>query len=94
VDRDPDTKVPSILAMNKAILDYTADKTPFTVLQSINFPVLIVNGAHDKMDPPVNSLTMATNIPNAKVVLYPDAGHGSLFQYSMDFTRQVNIFLQ
>jgi len=94
-DRDPDTRVPSILAQNKAIQDYTAEKDAnYSALARITLPVLIVNGAHDKMDPPGNSLVMVTHMPNAKMILYPDAGHGSLFQCSRDFTRQVNDFLQ
>ncbi|WPU99058.1 alpha/beta hydrolase [Mucilaginibacter sp. cycad4] len=95
VDRDPDTKVPAILAQNKAIQDYTAEKdASFNAIKKITIPVLIVNGAHDRMDPPSNSLVMVTHMPNAKMIIYPDAGHGSLFQYSQDFAKQVNSFLK
>jgi pimeloyl-ACP methyl ester carboxylesterase len=34
-----------------------------------------------------------TNLPNAVLLTYPDAGHGSLFQYPDAFTRQAAVFL-
>ncbi len=95
VDRDADTQVPSILAQNDAINKYKAEKDPtFSPLENINIPVLIVNGVHDAMVPASNSYTLETHIKNAKLILYPDAGHGGLFQYHDDFVKQSNAFLQ
>jgi pimeloyl-ACP methyl ester carboxylesterase len=36
---------------------------------------------------------LSQEAPNAKLVLYPNAGHGFLFQYIDAFTREVNDFL-
>lgn len=95
VNRDANTKVPSILAQNAAINKYKGEKDPaFSPLTTINIPVLIVNGVHDAMVPAVNSYTLETHIKNAKLILYPDAGHGGLFQYHDDFVKQSNVFLQ
>jgi hypothetical protein len=33
------------------------------------------------------------NLPNAVLLTYPDAGHGSLFQFHESFTRQAAAFL-
>jgi pimeloyl-ACP methyl ester carboxylesterase len=45
------------------------------------------------MIPVANSYRLAENLPNAVLMTYPDAGHGSLFQYHEPFVRQVAAFL-
>jgi len=41
----------------------------------------------------INSYWLAENLPNALTLLYPDAGHGSLFQYHDSFARHATAFL-
>ncbi len=95
VNRDQATKVPSILAQNNAINKYRDQKdATFKHLENIQIPVLVVNGVHDAMVPASNSYTLETHIKNAKLILYPDAGHGALFQYHDDFVKQANDFLK
>src|SRR5215471_11045602 len=65
----------------------------FADLNSIRRPTLVVNGLHDEMIPVRNSYWLAENLPNAMLLIYPDAGHGSLFQYHESFTRQAAAFL-
>ncbi len=65
----------------------------FAELRTIRHPVLVVNGVHDEMIPVFNSYRMAENLPNAVLLTYPDAGHGSLFQYHKSFARQATAFL-
>jgi pimeloyl-ACP methyl ester carboxylesterase len=67
--------------------------TRFGDLQGIAQPTLVVNGFHDDMVPVSNSYRLAENLPNAVLLVYPDAGHGSLFQFHDSFTRQVAAFL-
>ncbi|UVO12528.1 alpha/beta hydrolase [Mycobacterium sp. SVM_VP21] len=62
-------------------------------LGEIAIPALVANGAHDRMIDAYGSFAMAGRLPNAKVVLYSDAGHGFLFQHAEDFTREVLGFL-
>lgn len=62
-------------------------------LASIKIPVLIVNGDNDIMVPTVNSHDMANRIPGAQLVIYPDAGHGGIFQFYADFLQKVMVFL-
>jgi hypothetical protein len=35
----------------------------------------------------------AEHLPNAMLITYPDAGHGSLFQYHDSFVQQASLFL-
>jgi pimeloyl-ACP methyl ester carboxylesterase len=52
-----------------------------------------VQGFKDEMIPVRNSYWLAENMPNAVLLVYPDAGHGSLFQYAESFTRHATAFL-
>jgi len=65
----------------------------FADLRSISHPTLVVNGVHDEMIPVLNSYSLAENLPNAVLLVYPDSGHGSLFQFHESFTRHVTAFL-
>jgi pimeloyl-ACP methyl ester carboxylesterase len=65
----------------------------FSDLKRIQQPTLVVNGIHDEMIPVPNSYWLSENLPNAVLLTYPDAGHGSLFQWHDSFTRQAMAFL-
>lgn len=65
----------------------------FAYLKSIKQPTLVVSGNHDVIVYTVNSLHLVQNLPNAKLILYPDANHGSFYQYHDDFVFEANRFL-
>jgi pimeloyl-ACP methyl ester carboxylesterase len=65
----------------------------FAELRAIAHPTLVVNGIKDEMIPASNSYRLSENLPNAVLLAYPDAGHGSLFQYPESFTRNAAAFL-
>jgi pimeloyl-ACP methyl ester carboxylesterase len=67
--------------------------TRFANLKQIRQPTLVVNGIHDEMVPVSNSYALSENLPNAVLLVYPDSGHGSLFQFHESFTRQAVAFL-
>ena len=67
--------------------------TRFGDLEGIRQPTLVVNGVHDEMIPVANSYRLAENLPNAVLLVYPDSGHGSLFQHHESFTRHAAAFL-
>ena len=52
-----------------------------------------MQGLNDEMIPVRNSYWLAENLPNASLLVYPDAGHGSLFQYADSFTKHAAGFL-
>lgn len=62
-------------------------------LAKIAQPVLVANGQSDVMIPAYNSYVMAQRLPNALLILYPNAGHAFLFQHTEHFSRQVLDFL-
>lgn len=62
-------------------------------LTELTLPVLVANGAHDVMVSAYASYAMSQRLPNAKVILYSDAGHGFLFQHVDEFGREVLKFL-
>lgn len=62
-------------------------------LGQIRKPVLIANGDHDIMVPTQNSHDMARRIPGSELHLYPDAGHGGIFQHHAAFAKTARTFL-
>jgi pimeloyl-ACP methyl ester carboxylesterase len=69
------------------------DGERFVKLRNISHPCLVVNGVSDRMIPVRNSYFLAEHLPNATLLVYPDAGHGSLFQYADAFVTQARRFL-
>jgi pimeloyl-ACP methyl ester carboxylesterase len=63
-------------------------------LSSVRQPVLVANGDQDLMVPSSNSIDLARRLPNARLKLYPDAGHGGVFQYHREFVDEVLDFLE
>ena len=70
-----------------------AKEKGFADLKLVTQPTLVVNGVHDEMIPVANSYRLSENLPNAMLLVYPDSGHGSLFQFHESFTRQAAAFL-
>jgi pimeloyl-ACP methyl ester carboxylesterase len=62
-------------------------------LTAIGCPTLIVQGDGDLMIPPRLSHLMAGLIPDSRMRMYPDAGHGFLFQYPAEVASDINAFL-
>jgi pimeloyl-ACP methyl ester carboxylesterase len=69
------------------------DGERFGKLRRITQPCLVVNGVRDAMIPVRNSYFLAEHLLNAMLLTYPDAGHGSLFQFHDSFVRQATLFL-
>jgi pimeloyl-ACP methyl ester carboxylesterase len=63
-------------------------------LSAIHHPVLVVNGDDDVMAPTINSFELARLLPNAQLSIFPDAGHGGIFQYHDIFVQQALDFLR
>ena len=93
-DRDTPVSDQSIAAQRAAIATYGAAKDPsYARLKGLELPVLVVNGTDDIVIPTINSYILQQFLPNAELILYPDANHGSHFQYPELFARHTRIFL-
>lgn len=90
-DRDQPISVHSVRAQLEAIHRWGQQKP--ADLASIHQPVLVMNGESDKMVPTKNTVDLDRRLPNSQLVLYPDAGHGGVFQYHEDFVKQALEFL-
>ncbi len=91
-DRDKPISILSFRAQLKAI--HSWGKQAPADLSSIDHPVLVMNGDHDRMVPTPNTFDMAKRFPNAELKIYPDAGHGGVFQYHDEFVPEVLDFLE
>ena len=56
-------------------------------------PPLVANGDADRMVPSSNSYDLAQRLPNATLRIYPDAGHGGIFQANERFVPEALAFL-
>jgi pimeloyl-ACP methyl ester carboxylesterase len=93
-DRDPETTEAVAQAQLAAIAAWGVKRADgFGYLQAIPQPTLVINGTHDIIVYTVNSLLLAQNLPNAQLILYPDANHGSQYQYPDLFVADVSRFL-
>jgi pimeloyl-ACP methyl ester carboxylesterase len=93
VNRDKAITNETIMAQVTAITKW--GKSPATQPSNvIQHPVLVVNGDRDVMAPTINSVDLARKLPNAQLSIFPDAGHGGIFQYHETFAEQALRFLQ
>jgi pimeloyl-ACP methyl ester carboxylesterase len=91
VDRDTPISIKSYFAQLRACRTWGKEE-PHD-LSKITYPVLLANGDHDRMLPTPNTLGMAKRLPNNELVIYPDAGHGGIFQYHEEFVEKALAFL-
>jgi pimeloyl-ACP methyl ester carboxylesterase len=91
-NRDKAISVRSYLAQLKAI--HRWGKQQPADLSVIRQPVLVANGESDRMVPTRNSVDLARRLPNGDLVVYPDAGHGGIFQFHDQFVTKLLAFLE
>jgi pimeloyl-ACP methyl ester carboxylesterase len=93
-DRDPESGDDVSEPQAKAIIGWCACKDEGdATLRAIRQPTLIVHGSDDTMFPSINAYKMFKAIRNAQLLLYPDSGHGALFQNPETFVAHCRIFL-
>ena len=90
-NRDKEITVSALQAQLKALRRW-GDKSP-TDLSKVNHPVLVANGDSDRMVPSKNTHDLARRLPNSELIIYPDAGHGAVFQFHADFVSKALNFL-
>jgi pimeloyl-ACP methyl ester carboxylesterase len=94
-NRDPEVNEKVVPAQLEALGKWGIPfKGSYDYLSSIRQPTLIVNGGNDVIVYAVNSFILQQHLPNAQLILYPDANHGSQYQYPELFVRHVSMFLE
>ena len=91
-NRDKEISVSALMAQLSALRAWGSK--PPADLSVIKQPVLVVNGDDDRMVPTPNSHDLARRLPNIQLIIYPDAGHGGVFQFHADFVPKALEFLK
>ncbi len=62
-------------------------------LACIAHPIHVINGRNDIMVPTINAYILQQELPDARLILYPDAGHAAQFQFAAEAAFQTEHFL-
>jgi pimeloyl-ACP methyl ester carboxylesterase len=93
-NRDPEVNEKVAPAQIEAIGKWGVHREgAYEYLKTILQPTLVINGDNDVIIYSINSWILQQNIPNAQLIIYPDANHGSQYQYPQRFVRHVSDFL-
>ena len=90
-DRDADISVRAFMAQLEALRAWGLQ--PPADLSVVKHPVLVANGDADRMVPTPNTHDLARRLPNSTLVIYPDSGHGGIFQFHANFVPKALEFL-
>ncbi|MEZ0356354.1 alpha/beta fold hydrolase [Mycobacterium sp. SA01] len=92
--RDVETTLACRDAQYQALMTWGIPETSkLERLSAITQPTLVANGDNDTMMSTKNSYLLAERIRGAQLRIYPDAGHGFLGQYPVDFGHHIRQFL-
>lgn len=90
-NRDKKATVAVLQAQLKALRRWGAKES--ADLSEVRHPVLVANGDSDRMVPSKNTRDLARRLPNSELVIYPESGHGAVFQFHADFVQRALEFL-
>lgn len=90
-DRDANISVRAFQTQLKAIRKF--GRSGPADLSKVTQPTLIANGDNDRMVPSVLSEDLHRRIHNSELIIYPDSGHGGIFQFHHEFARVAAEFL-
>jgi pimeloyl-ACP methyl ester carboxylesterase len=94
-DRDLPVSRDSAIAQISAIREWGAIPATgrYTTLKRIAHPTLIIHGNKDIVVTPINAFILAEHLPNAQLIMYPDANHAAYSQYAENFLENARLFL-
>lgn len=90
-DRDKAISNKSFNTQLKAIVKY--GRSAPSDLSAITSPTLIANGDNDRMVPSILSEDLHRRIAGSELIIYPNSGHGGIFQYWEKFAPVAVTFL-
>ena len=94
-DRDAPVSMKAAGAQLEAIRDWgtipSSDR--YAMLAQIRQQTLIVHGSKDIVVIPINAFLLAQHLPDAQLVIYPDASHGAQSQHAEIFLEHARLFL-
>ena len=91
VDRDKPISIKAFRTQLKAIQKY--GRSAPSDLSTFTQPTLIANGDNDRMVPSVLSEDLHRRIKGSELIIYPDSGHGGVFQFHEKFAPVAAEFL-
>lgn len=91
VDRDAPIKLKAFRTQLKAIQKY--GRSAPSDLSKLTQPTLIANGDNDRMVPSILSEDLHRRIKHSELIIYPDSGHGGIFQFHEKFAPVAVEFL-
>jgi pimeloyl-ACP methyl ester carboxylesterase len=94
-DRDEPVSRQGATAQLESIREWGAipSENRFGMLDHIRQPTLIVHGNKDVVVMPINAFLLATHLPNAQLIMYPDASHAAQSQHAEVFLEHARLFL-
>jgi pimeloyl-ACP methyl ester carboxylesterase len=94
-DRDAPVSKQAAIAQLEAIREWGVipSENRFAMLGKIHHPTLVVHGSKDVVVMPINAFLLAQHLPNAQLIMYPDASHGAQSQHADVFLEHVRLFL-
>jgi pimeloyl-ACP methyl ester carboxylesterase len=94
VDREPESRPQVAEAQPVALAKWGAIPATdrYGDLKKIKQRTLVVNGKNDIMVPTINSYILQQHLPDARLILYPDSGHGAHFQFPEEFAEEAARF--
>ncbi|MDR7084565.1 pimeloyl-ACP methyl ester carboxylesterase [Arthrobacter ginsengisoli] len=91
VDRDKPISTKAFQTQLKAIRKF--GRSAPSDLSRLTHPTLIANGDNDRMVPSVLSGDLHRRIKGSELIIYPDSGHGGIFQFHDRFSPVAVEFL-
>jgi pimeloyl-ACP methyl ester carboxylesterase len=90
-DRDKPISIKALRTQLKAIQKF--GRSAPSDLSTLTQPTLIANGDHDRMVPSVLSEDLHRRIKGSELIIYPNSGHGGIFQFHEEFAPAAVKFL-
>ena len=90
-DRDKDISLVAFRTQLTAITKY--GRSAPSDLSKLRQPTLIANGDNDRMVPSVLSNDLHDRIDGSQLIIYPNSGHGGIFQHVEKFAPVATTFL-